>query len=142
MRYVLPVPTFHLPERASTAGARPEAVRVLVVDDSEAFQEVMCAVVAEAEGFEVVGVAASGEDALGQVAPLAVDFVLIDRAMPGMDGIETAHRIHEHHPDVVTVVLTATPPLDSMRVRRLAIEDKRNLTPDWLSAYWHRHNRR
>jgi hypothetical protein len=59
-----------------------------------------------------------------------------------MDGIETAHRIHQRHPDVVTLILTATPPPTSVRVRSLAIEDKRNLTPQWLADYWQRHTSR
>jgi CheY-like chemotaxis protein len=142
----LSAPIFQHPERFSHEGVgRPaphnqdrSAVRVLVVDDSEVFQQVVCSVVDETPGFEVVGVASSGAEALELLARLDVEFVLLDRAMPGMDGIETAHRIHERHPDVVSLVLSATPSHRSVGVRSLAIEDKRNLTPEWVAAYWQR----
>ena len=144
MRHLRPAPTFQLSERASHEGVAravqdQASVRVLVVDDSEVFRRVMRDVVARTRDFEPVGAAASGTEALELVASLRPDFVLLDRAMPGMDGIETAHRIHERHPGVVTLVLTATPRSRSLRYRSLAVEDKRKLSPDWLAGYWQRH---
>jgi chemotaxis response regulator CheB len=44
---------------------------VLVVDDSEVFRNVMCAVVAATPGFEIVGVASSGHETLALVGSLA-----------------------------------------------------------------------
>ena len=140
MRNLRSAPTFQLPEPAPHAGVRPApdraVVRVLVVDDSEVFRQVMRDVVAATPGFEVVGAASSGTEALALVASLAPDFVLLDKRMPEMDGVEAAHRIHERHPEVLTVVLTATPEDSSMPVRSLAVEHKRNLTPEWLAEYW------
>jgi DNA-binding NarL/FixJ family response regulator len=66
---------------------------VLVVDDSEVFRNVMCAVVAATPGFEIVGVASSGRETLALVGSLAVEFVLVDVNMPDLDGIETGLRI-------------------------------------------------
>ena len=63
-------------------------VRVLVVDDVAAFLGAMVAVVAETPGFEVVGEAASGEDALVVAAHALPDLVLMDVQMPGIDGVE------------------------------------------------------
>jgi chemotaxis response regulator CheB len=144
MHHLRPAPRFRLPERGAHEGADlaardPARVRVLVVDDSDAFREVMRDVVVRTPGFEVVGMAASGAEALELVASLAPELVLLDRRMPEMDGIETAYRIHERHPGVVTVVLTATPDDRASAVRSLAVEDKRNLTPDWLATYWRHH---
>ena len=144
MRHLRPAPTFQLPERASHEGAAravqdQASVRVLVVDDSEVFRRVMRDVVARTRDFELVGAAESGTEALELMASLRPDFVLLDRAMPEMDGIETAHRIHERHPGVATLVLTATPHHRSLRDRSLAVEDKRKLSPDWLAGYWQRH---
>jgi DNA-binding NarL/FixJ family response regulator len=111
----------------------------LVVDDSEVFLQLMRDVVTQTPGFEVVGDATSGTRALELVASLAPEFVLLDWRMPGMDGVETAYRLHARHPEVVTVVLTATPEDPSLPVRSLAVEDKRNLTPEWLTRYWQLH---
>jgi len=135
---------FQPSERTSHHGVTADTspVRVLVVDDSEVFQQVMSQVVAQTPGFEVVRLASSGHEALDLLAHVPIHLVLLDRHMPEMDGIETAHRIHERHPDIVTLILTATPPHTSARVRSLAIEDKRNLSPEWLAAYWQRRTRR
>jgi CheY-like chemotaxis protein len=113
-------------------------VRVLVVDDSEVFRDVMCAVVAETPGFEVAGVASSGRETLALVGSLAVEFVLVDVQMPYLDSIETGLQIRRRHPEVVVLLLTA-----ASRARAsdpsLMLEDKRDLSPEWLADFWQRH---
>ena len=116
-------------------------MRVLVVDDSEVFRRGMCDVVAATPGFEVVGDAASGREALALAGSLAAELVLLDVRMPEMDGIETALRIRRLHPDVVVLLLTAT------RRRQvddpsLTVEDKRDLSSQWLADFWRRHGNR
>jgi DNA-binding NarL/FixJ family response regulator len=83
-----------------------DRVGVLGVDDQVVFLEAAQDVVAATPGFSWVGGAASGEEALDAVAELAPEFVLLDVRMPGMDGIETARRIAESHPDVVVVLIS------------------------------------
>lgn len=68
-------------------------VRVLVVDDQRPFRVAASAVLRRVPGFELVGEAASGEEALVQVAALLPDLVLMDISMPGMGGVEAAQRI-------------------------------------------------
>ena len=116
-------------------------VRVLVVNDSEVLRQTMCQVVAATPGFEVVGDAASGREALALAGSLDAELVLLDAQMPEMDGIETAILIRRQYPDVVVLLLTAT--------RRshaddptLTIEDKRDLSSQLLSEFWQRHNPR
>jgi DNA-binding NarL/FixJ family response regulator len=113
-------------------------VRVLVVDDSEVFRNVLSAVVAATPEFEVVGSASSGREALDLVAALDVQFVLLDLAAPDMDGIETALRIRRHYPDVVVLLLTATRQA-SLSDPSLTVEDKRDLSSEWLAEFWRRH---
>jgi chemotaxis response regulator CheB len=112
-----------------------ELVRVLVVDDSEVFRNVLCAVVAAAPGFQVVGVAATGREALDLVGVLDAQFVLIDVNTRELDGVETALRIRSRHPGVVVLLLTATRRA-SVRDASIAVEDKRDLSPRWLVDFW------
>ncbi len=69
------------------------AVRVLVVDDVAAYLGAMVAVVAETPGFEVVGEALSGEDALVLAMQSLPDLVLMDVHLPGIDGMEATRRL-------------------------------------------------
>jgi DNA-binding NarL/FixJ family response regulator len=69
------------------------AVRVLIVDDQATFRSAARLVVELSDGFEVVGEAETGEDAVGMVAALEPDLVLMDVNLPGMDGLEATRRI-------------------------------------------------
>lgn len=112
-------------------------MRVLVVDDSEVFRNVLCAVVAAARGFQVVGVAATGREALDLAGSLDAQFVLIDVNMSEVDGVETARRIRRRHPGVLVLLLTATRGA-SVRDTSLPVADKRDLSPQWLVDFWGR----
>ena len=67
--------------------------RVLIVDDQAAFRSAARLVVELSDGFEVVGEAETGEDAVGLVAGLEPDLVLMDVNLPGIDGLEATRRI-------------------------------------------------
>ena len=69
------------------------SVRVLVVDDQRPFRVAAAAVLRRTPGFELVGEAASGEDALEQVDVLHPDLVLMDITMPGIGGVEATRAI-------------------------------------------------
>jgi DNA-binding NarL/FixJ family response regulator len=113
-------------------------VRVLVVDDSEVFRHVLCAVVAATPGFQVLGVASSGRETLALVDSLAVDLVLIDVQMPDWDGLETAIRIRRGHPDVVVLLLAAASRAH-VADSSLVVGDKRDLSPQGLADFWRRY---
>jgi chemotaxis response regulator CheB len=114
------------------------AVRVLVVDDSQVFRNVLRALVAATPGFDVVGTAASGREALELVARLAPQLVLMDADMPELDGVETALRIRRGDPQVVILLLAA---MKRAHVGdpSLVVGDKRDLSSEWLEDFWHRH---
>jgi CheY-like chemotaxis protein len=65
---------------------------VLIVDDHPSFRATARALL-EAEGFEVVGEAADGEEAIRAVTALEPDVVLLDVQLPGIDGFEVASRL-------------------------------------------------
>ena len=65
-------------------------VRVLTVDDQAVFRGIAREVIDATPGFEAVGEAASGEEALAAVARLDPQLVLLDVRMPGLDGVDVA----------------------------------------------------
>src|SRR3954453_11531924 len=84
----------------------PDSIGVLVVDDQLVFRQVGHEVIDATEEFEMLGEAASGAHALIAVTELSPDLVLLDVRMPGMDGIETATRLHSQDPTSVIVLIT------------------------------------
>jgi len=85
----------------------PAPVRVLVVDDQPPFRAVARTVVGLTGGFEVVGEAESGEEAVELAASLAPDLVLMDINLGGINGIEATRQIVAGAPSTV-VILTST----------------------------------
>jgi DNA-binding NarL/FixJ family response regulator len=65
---------------------------ILIVDDHEAFRESAAALL-EAEGFDVVGAAADGDDAVAQAQELQPQVVLLDIQLPDLDGFAVAERL-------------------------------------------------
>jgi DNA-binding NarL/FixJ family response regulator len=90
---------------------------VLIVDDHAAFRAQASALLT-ADGFDVVGEAANGEDALVASQRLRPEIVLLDIQLPGLDGFAVADRLAraDHRP---TVVLISTRGVGAFR-RRLA----------------------
>ena len=69
-------------------------IRVLLVEDQRVFREALKAFLDTSEtDIEVVGEAGDGRDALAQVNALRPDVVVLDVAMPGMNGFTTAARL-------------------------------------------------
>lgn len=84
----------------------PESVRVLVADDDEAVRDALAHVLTE-EGFDVVGLAADGAEAVELAESLAPDAVILDVRMPRVGGIEAARRISPLRSDTRVVMLSA-----------------------------------
>jgi DNA-binding NarL/FixJ family response regulator len=80
--------------------------RVLVADDHPAYRRGLEAMLRDVGGIDVVGVAATGEEAVDLARRVAPDVVLMDLRMPGVDGIEATRRVIGHDPTVAVVVLT------------------------------------
>jgi DNA-binding NarL/FixJ family response regulator len=118
-------------------------VRVLTVDDQRPFRVAAAAVVRRAAGFELVGEAPSGEEALRAVAELGPDLVLMDINMPGMGGIEATRAITAgEHPPVVFLCSTYQArdlPADAQDSGAAAYIDKEELASDLLARLWAEH---
>lgn len=78
--------------------------RILLVDDEEEFIETLAQRL-QARHLKV-STATSGTEAISQVARQEFDAIVLDLAMPGMDGLETLKRIKADHPEAEIIMLT------------------------------------
>jgi DNA-binding NarL/FixJ family response regulator len=113
---------------------------MLVVDDQETFREMMRDLVAATPGFELVGEAASGEDALVAIGDLSPELVLMDVRMPGIGGIEATRRVMAGRHDIA-VILTSVEPMDQLDQSlegcgATAFARKQDLSPRLIRELW------
>lgn len=80
--------------------------RVLIVDDAEELREVLTLFMERAEGLEVVGEAVDGLDGVEKARDLQPDVVILDIAMPRMDGLQALPLIREASPGARVVILS------------------------------------
>ena len=92
-----------------------EPARVLVVDDHPLIRSGLRVLLAEEPSVELVGEAATGEDALAAAATLAPDVVLMDLNLPGIDGVQVTRQLLTEHPHTKVLVLTMLEDDDSLR---------------------------
>jgi two-component system, chemotaxis family, protein-glutamate methylesterase/glutaminase len=83
-------------------------IRVLTVDDSPMFLEVLAAICASRPGIQVVGAARDGREAVEKALALAPDVVTLDVEMPVMDGLATLQRLRAVCPVPVIMVSSLT----------------------------------
>jgi DNA-binding NarL/FixJ family response regulator len=82
-------------------------MRLLIADDHTLFRRSLRALL-EAKGFDVVGEAEDGGEALERARELAPEIVLMDLEMPGMDGFQATRRLLAELPDLRVVALTGS----------------------------------
>ena len=81
-------------------------VRVMVVDDTDHVRNMLVDML-ELDGFDVVGQAASGDEAVGMVDDATPDVIVMDYKMPGMDGLTAARAIRERRTEQPIILYTA-----------------------------------
>jgi two-component system response regulator AlgR len=140
-------------------------LRVLVADDEPLAVERLQLLLARAEGAQLVGTASDGDSAINLCEALSPDVLLLDIAMPGLDGIGVARALAEQVPSPAVVFVTAfdqfavaafeveavdylMKPVDPKRLQR-ALERARNYLAhrseerkpagdrsQWLEEFW------
>lgn len=76
-----------------------------MADDHQIFRQSLKSLL-EKQGFDIVGEAADGEEAIRLACELSPDIVLLDLRMPALDGLESAREIRARCPETRTVILT------------------------------------
>jgi DNA-binding NarL/FixJ family response regulator len=86
----------------------PSKIRVLIADDHRLFAEALDAILASEPGIEVIGRARNGEEAVNQALALEPDVILMDIAMPVVDGVEATKRIRQEQQEACVLMLTGS----------------------------------
>jgi RNA polymerase sigma factor (sigma-70 family) len=82
-------------------------LKLLLVDDHVLFREGIGALLETEDDMQVVGGASRGEEALRLAVDLQPDVVLLDIAMPDMDGVEICQRLKRSLPNTAVLMLSA-----------------------------------
>jgi two-component system invasion response regulator UvrY len=135
------VRTLPRPEKEWDNDPVTDAVPVLIVDDQAPFRRAARAVVTATPGFEVVGEAESGEEAVEMAD--ALEPRLVDINLPGINGIEATRRITTAHPDAVVMLLSTYQagdlPADAGDCGAAAYVHKEEFGPALVRDVWSKH---
>lgn len=82
-------------------------IRILVADDHPVVRDGLVAILSTQSDFVVVGEASNGREVVAQVEALHPDVVLLDLAMPELDGVEALRQLRAANPSVQAIVFTA-----------------------------------
>lgn len=82
------------------------AVRILVADDHEVVRRGLCTLIQSEPNLEVCGEAADGREAVEQAEKLRPEIVIVDIAMPVLNGLEATRQILKANPKIKILILT------------------------------------
>jgi DNA-binding NarL/FixJ family response regulator len=96
-----------VPESRRSGASAPRRLRILLVDDHALFRQSL-SVLLTASGYEVIGAATDGIEALQGARTLRPDLILMDIQMPGCDGLAATRLIKAEIPEIKIVMLTVS----------------------------------
>jgi YesN/AraC family two-component response regulator len=100
-------------------------IRLLVCDDSDEVRKLLRTVLAADREIEIVGEAADGSEAIAMALELTPDVVLMDVAMPVLDGIEATRKLRELLPSTRIVALAGSDDFEVVTAMRGCPEARR-----------------
>jgi len=80
--------------------------RILIVDDNDVVRKIVRGILEEEDGWEVCGEAANGREAIEKARQLTPDVIVLDLAMPVMDGLQAARELTQILPAVPLLMFT------------------------------------
>ena len=86
----------------------PDRIRVLIADDHRLFGQALEAILATDDRLEVIGQAADGAEAVQLALSVDPDVILMDIAMPIMDGLQATKQIRKQKPQACILMLTGS----------------------------------
>jgi len=98
----------HAAKKSSTPASGVAPIRIVVADDHPVVRFGVIKMLQNEQGFEVVGEAEDGDDAITQTLELEPDILLLDVLMPRLPGLEAMRAIMTKSPRVKIVLLTST----------------------------------
>src|SRR5262249_6799064 len=105
---------------APKSGAAPDAIKVLIVDDSAVVRKLLTRELSKDPMIEVVATAADPFIARDKIVALQPDVVTLDVEMPRMDGITFLRKLMEHFPLPVIVISSLSGPGTKTAVEAMA----------------------
>lgn len=84
-------------------------IHLLLVDDQDLYRQQLADVLADYSGFQVLGQARDGLEAIEKAHALQPDLILMDMNMPRCDGLEATRRIKQELPNIAICILTTQP---------------------------------
>jgi DNA-binding NarL/FixJ family response regulator len=103
------------------SGRFPLPKRILIADDHESVLRRVRAMLESQPTWEVCGEAVNGREAVAKAVQLKPDLVVVDFAMPQLDGLKTASEIHALLPEVPIVMFTMYAPQVKQEVQKYGI---------------------
>jgi DNA-binding NarL/FixJ family response regulator len=94
-------------------------LRILIADDHEVVRRGLASLLQAQPGWEVIGEASDGREAVEKAKQLKPDFAILDIGMPNLNGLAATRQLAQHDPDCKIIVLTIT---DSDHVIREALD--------------------
>ena len=85
---------------------RAMAIRILIADDDASIRRLLRRLIENHADWTVCGDALDGQDAIGKAAQLTPDIVVLDLAMPQMNGLQAAREISRKRPELPMLLLT------------------------------------
>jgi chemotaxis response regulator CheB len=97
----------NVPPLKNPPGPRVEMLKILIVDDNAPVRLSLCSIINAQDGLCVCGEACNGAEAISEASMLRPDVVVLDLAMPVMNGINAATHINKSLPGTHLVMFTS-----------------------------------